>query len=181
MMSASITRAAETIELWAERLATMRGAAARPVGRCAPPDVTGGDEAAQVARGAAGDEDPTGPRRQPREVGQPAEGLVLGEDRPGTLEPRPAVDRRGPHDEVEQDGGLGGRHRHEGQVRGMVDRDARRRQDISEHPEGLEPADPGIGDGVPGHGPQLGLGPRPVEGRRVHADPLHRVAQDRPG
>ena len=61
---------------------------------------------------------------QPDQVGDPAQRLVLGVHRARALEPRAAVDRRGPDDHVEERRRLRGRPRDERQVARVVDRDA---------------------------------------------------------
>ena len=53
-----------------------------------------------------GTNDAAGSGRQPGEVGDPAQGLVLGVDGARALEPRAAVDRRRADDEVEHRRGL---------------------------------------------------------------------------
>ena len=65
-------------------------------------------------------------RRQPSEVGDPAQRLVLGIDGSGALEPGAAVDRGRPDHEVEHRRRLGGRARDEAEVARVVGGDARR-------------------------------------------------------
>lgn len=105
------------------------GGRVRP-GRCVP----GRDQRGEVADRPAGDEDATGRRRHPDEVGDPAQGLVLGVDRPGTFEPRPAIDRRQTDDGIESGRLDGGGARDERGVPRMVGGQAGRGEDVYRRP-----------------------------------------------
>jgi hypothetical protein len=145
------------------------------------PAPAGGDERRQVAAGATAHEHPARTRVEPCEVADVAQRLVLGEHRPGTLEPRPGVDARGADDEVEQDRRLRGRGRDEAQEPGVVDADARGGEHVAEHPQRLETADATRGDGAPSHRGQVGGGAGGVERGRVEPHALDRVSQHRLG
>ncbi len=63
----------------------------------------------------------------------------------------------------------------------MVDGDARRREDLAEHAERFEAAEPCRRDGDSGRLPEVTGGHGVIERRRVHAHPVDRVANDRIG
>ena len=67
-----------------------------------PPSGPGDDEGAQVAGAPAGDEHATSSAGHAGQIGEPAEGLVLGVDRPAALHPRSTEDRRRAKGRVEQ-------------------------------------------------------------------------------
>ena len=115
--STSITYAQRVLD----RRVRLLGHADRPAGRARAARGRGGrlagrDQRRQVADRAARHEHAAGRRRQPGQVGDPAQRLVLGVDRAGALEPRSAVDARRPDDHVEGRRRLGRRVRDEGQV-----------------------------------------------------------------
>ncbi|MEI2704488.1 MAG: hypothetical protein V9E89_04315 [Ilumatobacteraceae bacterium] len=155
------------------------GAVVAPAGPEAPGEACR-DQGAEVAGGAAADEHAAGLRGQAGQVGEVAQRLVLGEHGTAPFQPRSGVDARRPDDQIEQHGGLRRGRGHERQEPRVIDRDARRRQDVGEHAQGLEPADAPRVDRVTGHRPQLGHGARPVQ-RGIHAHPVDGVAQDRLG
>ena len=149
----------------------------RAIGSVTPAE-PGGDQRAEVARRAAGDEHSAGRVGHADQVGDVAQRLVLGVDGAAALEPRPGVDARGPDHEIEQDRRLGRRRRHERQEPRMVDRDARRTEHVGEDSQRLEPADPFGGHGLADHRPQLGGRSGLVERRRVHPHALDGVSHD---
>ena len=142
-----------------------------------PPPVPGSDECAEVAGRATADEHAARRCRHAGQVGDVAQRLVLGEHGSATLHPRSGIDAGCADDEVEQDAGLGGGRRHERQEPRVVDRDARRGEHIAEHTQRLQPAEPTLGDGAPGHRRQLGKGAGAVE-RGLHPHPIDGVAHD---
>ena len=98
--------------------------------------VAGRHQRGQVAQRSTGDEAAAGGRRQARQVGHPAQCLVLRVHGAGALQPAPAVDRRCADQEVEDRRLLGGCARDERQVPGVVDRHGRGRQDVRPDPQG---------------------------------------------
>ena len=140
--------------------------------------VSRGHQSGQVAEGAALHEHPGRRRRQPGEVGQPAQRLVLGVDGAGTLQPRPAVDGRRAHDEVEQRGGLGRRGRDERQVPRVVHRDARTGQHLVEQPQHPLAPQAVPGDRLADLLVQLVVRPGTVQRDRVQPHPPARVVDD---
>ena len=75
--------------------------------------VPGHHQGRQVAGRTSGNEAPAGPRGESGQVGEDAEGLVLGGHRSGRLHPRRSLQRRAGHHHVEEQGGLGRRGRDE--------------------------------------------------------------------
>ena len=139
----------------------------------------GGQQRRQVAGRAAADEHASGLGGKAGEVGDPAQRLVLGEHRAGSLDPRAGVDARRPDDKVEQDRRLGGRRRHEREVAWVVGGDARRGEHLAEDAQGFQPANPRRRDRTPDHRSQLGGRSRMVERRRLHPHAVDGVAHDR--
>ncbi len=173
--SASITSQADAIELCAPRWpppATGAGPRPRGGGRSrAPRRAPTGCRSCRRARTR---------RRRPRhpdEVGDPAQGLVLGPHRPGPLEPRPGVDRRRADHEVEDDRGVARRARDEGEVARVVDRQAGGRELVGEDPHRLGAAEAARGDGAAERRVEVLLGPHAVQ-RRLHPDALLGVRGD---
>ena len=131
----------------------------------APPRLTCCGQRRQVAGGTAADERPTRSVGEPRQSTHPAQRVVLGVDRSGSLQPPVAVDRRGRHDEVEQRCRLAGCGRNECQVAGVVAGDAGRRQHVAEQLERPVVPEPRVGDHLAGRLAQLGGRERSVEWR----------------
>ncbi len=141
------------------------------------PTPTGGDEGAEVAGGAAADEHATGRRRHAGQIGEVAQRLVLREDGSSTFHPRAGIDVGGAHHEVEQDGRLRGRCRHERQETRMVGRDAGGGEHLAEHAQRFQAAQAAFGDRAPRHRLQLGRCAGRIQ-RRLHAHPIDGVAND---
>ena len=113
------------------RAARPSPAAAPGPARCAAP--RRGPRGCRPCR--RGTKTPPAPGGQPGEVGDPAQGLVLGVDGARALEPRPGVDRRGADDDVEGGGLLGRRAGDEGQVARVVDGQAGGGEHVGEDAE----------------------------------------------
>ena len=94
------------------------------------PTMSRRDECRQVARRATADEHATRGFGEVRQVGDPSQRLILGEDRTRALQPRSRVDTSGRHHHVEDDGRLGWSARHEREKLRMVHRDTRGRQNL---------------------------------------------------
>ena len=135
-------------------------------------------ERRQVADRAPVDEDPARLRGQAREIGDPPQCLVLGVDGAGALQPRAGIDRGRPHHHVEGGGLPGRRTGDEGQVTGVVGRQAGRRENVGEDVEGAGGAESGRGD-RPARGlGQLGCARRPVERDGVERQALRGIRKD---
>ncbi len=100
----------------------------------------------QVADRAALHEYSAGGGRQAELACEPVQHLVLGVDRAGALHPRSAVDRGCRDDDVERERGLARRGRDEGEVAGVVRRDARRSEHVLEQGDRPSRADAAVGD-----------------------------------
>ena len=116
------------------------------------------------------------------QVGDPAQCLVLGEDRARTRLPQAAEDVGRARHQVERDGCPGGCRRHVGQVQRIVLGARRRLEHLIEDAQRLRAADPGRRDCLAGGGGQL----RHRAGRRLRITrprdparcPLHRLPDD---
>ncbi len=177
-----MTRAADATDACAASLTaiTERGAPSASMPCLARHECRAATSALEVRGRATRDEHTAGLRWKPGEVGQPAQGLVLGERRAGTLEPRTSVDRRRADDEIEEHRRLGRCRGHEREEPRVVDRDRRRRERFGEHAERLRAPDPVRGDRSPGGGRELVGGSGAVEGRRIHPQPFECVFEDGP-
>ena len=140
----------------------------------------GDHERRQVSGRTTRDEASARGRREPGEVGEEPQRLVLGVDRARRLQPRRRVDRRRRDDRVEHERGLGRRGRDEREEPRAVGRDARGREHLGEHPEH------GFGvtalgrDRPPRTRRELVVGAGVVERRGVEPEPLERVVEARP-
>src|SRR4051794_31197480 len=103
----------------------------------------------EIAERSPGDKGATGLGRKPRQIGQPAQGLVLGVDGTGGFQPAPSVDRRGADKGVEDDGGLGGGVGNESQVARMIDSDIGRVQSFDPTAQGFDRSDSSRRDRLP--------------------------------
>ena len=101
----------------------------------APAPTRGDDQRAEVAGRATADEHAAGLRREPGEVGDVAQRLVLGVDRAGALQPRTGVDARRADHEIEQDRRLRRSRGDEAEEPRVVDADARGREHLLEDPQ----------------------------------------------
>ena len=142
--------------------------------------LAGDHERRQVSGRTTRDETSARGRREPGEVGEEPQRLVLGVDRARRLQPRRRVDRRRRDDRVEHERGLGRRGRDEREEPRAVGRDAGGREDLGEHPEH------GFGvtafgrDRPPRTRRELVVGAGVVERRGVEPEPLERVIEARP-
>ena len=155
-------------------LPSARGPAAQSVVGGLP----GGHQRRQVARRAPGDEHPAGFGRIARQVGDPSQGLVLGPDRAGAVDPARGDRRAGPHHEVEQDRGLRGSARDEGHRRRVVRRDRGGREHLAPDAQGFVATQTVGGDGAAGPSGQVLAGRGAVQRLRAR-DPVPRVCDDR--
>ncbi len=138
--SMSMTRAVEAIDEWASAEATMRQRAGRSSPAAARASAAAWRAATSALRLPAEPPDtkhPPADGGQAGQVGDPAQGLVLGVHRAGALEPRAAVDRRRADHQVEQGRRLGRGRRHERQRPRVVLGDARRGQHLDPQPQRL--------------------------------------------
>ncbi len=137
-----------------------------------------GDQGGEVGRGPTGHEHATRVPGQPGDVGEPAQRLVLGIDRPRRVEPRRCDDARRRDDLVEQDRGRRGRVRDEREVRRMIGRHAGGPQHLAPHAQGLVAAETRGGHGALGRGRQLLEGSWAAQ-RRGPREPRPNVGVDR--
>ena len=137
-----------------------------------------GHQRRQVARRAPGDEHPARFGRIARQVGDPSQGLVLGPDRAGAVDPARGDRRAGPHHEVEQDRGLRGGARDEGHRRRVVGRDRGGREHLAPDAQRFVAAQAVGGDGGAGAPGQVLAGRGAIERLRAR-DPVPRVRHDR--
>ncbi len=151
------------------------GTAASSLGR----GVTGRDQRRQVPRRASRHEDAAALRREPGQVGDPSQRLVLGPDRARAVDP-PRRDRgRRAHDQVEQDGRARRRAGDERERRRVVGGDRGRRQHVGPEAERLLPPDAVGRDRLTRERIELLGRDRPVE-RLRQRDAIARVRLDRP-
>ena len=122
------------VRLLADRTAQVSRVGTRPG---ATTVVASHGERGEVAERAARDERPARALRHPGAVGQERQQLVLGHHHAGGLEVARAVERRARDDHVEQQGGLRGGVRDEGEEPRVVDRHDGRGQVVSEQLEDL--------------------------------------------
>jgi hypothetical protein len=158
------------------------GPACGPVEPCCSPlrvgVVAGGDQGRQVGHRPAGGEAAACRIGHLGQVGDPAECLILGEHHAGAVQPGRAAQRRGTDHEVEHGGRLGRRPRDEGEVAGVVGRDAGGGQVLGVSTQRLGSAESLWRDGLAHQGLEFGGTHRTVE-RRLVPDPLEGVAEHR--
>ena len=120
----------------------------QPAGRAAvlgDERVPRGHERGQVADRAALDEAAARLVRHAGQVGQPAQGLVLGVHGAGRAAPAARIHRRGGQGHVEQLGRMRGGGGDEGEEAGVLDRDAGRGERLGEDLQGRLAADAVLG------------------------------------
>ena len=135
----------------------------------------------QVAVGPALHEAAPGAVRQAREIGHPAQRLVLGVHDAAALDPRAGVDAGRAEQHFHERGGDARGARDEGEVARMVDRGRGRQQLVAQQRQGALAAQPVGGDRLPGPRGELGRRDRAPEVRRVGGQALERGAEDRCG
>ena len=145
--------------------------------RTQAPTMTSRDQCREIAGRSATHEYSAGRIREPGQVGQPTQGLVLGEGGSGPFEPRTGVDAARRHDHVEDHRCLGGRARNEGKKTWMIDRDARRCENVDEQLQRTIATNAVGGDGLAHGRQQFVVRLRCVERHRIHPDAIERVLQ----
>ena len=140
--------------------------------------VPGCHQSREVSHGSAGDEAASGSLGHAGQVGYPSQGLVLGVDGTGAVEPPGGRHCRCTHNKVKENSSICGSARNPREVAGMVDREAGWRQVVSEDGECCSPAQPLLCDG---HSDSLA---KPVGGHRrvyrwLHANPVERILEHR--
>ena len=142
-----------------------------------PGRMPGGHQRGQVPDRAPRGEDSPGSRRHTHQVGDPTQGEILGINRAGALQPRPAIDRGGADNEVEHRGGIARGARDEGQIARVVGREATGGEIFGEEAHRLQTAEAFGRDRLADPLAQLRLGERFVQ-RRREPDALLGVGND---
>ena len=110
--------------------------------------VTSGNQRRQVAVGSPADKDASRRRGKAGKVGQPAQRLVLSENRASAFHPRTRIDTAGANHKIEQDRRLGGSGRHERQELRVIDADRGRREYLTKQPQCFDATEAFFGDRV---------------------------------